>query len=473
MVLDIPVYVTGMSFGALSYEAKIALARGATMAGSATCSGEGGMIPDERRYSMKWFYQCIQSRYGFNPHHLRLADACEFFIGQGCKVGLGGHLMGQKVTDQVAEMRSLPAGIDQRSPARHPDWLGPDDLALKIEEVREATNWEIPIQLKLGAARVYDDVRMAVKCGPDFIYIDAMEGGTGAGPHIATEDTGVPGIAAIRQARRAIDELGKRGEISLVYAGGIRNGGDVAKAMALGADAIAIGHSVLMALNCNKEIPESDFENEIGVPAGYCYHCHTGRCPVGVATQDPELRKRLDPDEAAERVYNFLHTLTLEAQMLARACGKTNVHSLEPEDLAALTMEASAMAQGAARRHRLHRRRRRIITRSDERSSCDGARAARTARASRKTRATSTNISRTPPVSIPRASSRSASTSAIATTSICCPTTSGSRLTSRPIWSSWAGTTSIGSRTCIWAMRPGSPPSSTATSMAGCAFRRT
>ena len=150
---------------------------------------------------------------------------------------------------------------------------------------------------------------------------------------------------AIRQARRAIDELGKRGEISLVYAGGIRNGGDVAKAMALGADAVAIGHSVLMALNCNKEIPESDFENEIGVPAGYCYHCHTGRCPVGITTQDPELRKRLDPDEAAERVYNFLHTLTLEAQMLARACGKTSVHSLEPEDLAALTMEASAMAQ--------------------------------------------------------------------------------------------------------------------------------
>src|SRR6266849_5425445 len=158
----------------------------ATMAGTATCSGEGGMIPDERRYSTKWLYQCIQSRYGFNPHHLQLADACEIFIGQGCKVGLGGHLMGQKVTDQVAEMRSLPAGIDQRSPARHPDWLGPDDLALKIQEIREATNWEIPIQLKLGAARVYDDVRMAIKCGPDSIYIDAMEGGTGAGPHVAT-----------------------------------------------------------------------------------------------------------------------------------------------------------------------------------------------------------------------------------------------------------------------------------------------
>ena len=342
--LDIPVYITGMSFGALSYEAKIALARGATMAGSATCSGEGGMIPDERRYSTKWFYQCIQSRYGFNPHHLQMADACEFFIGQGCKVGLGGHLMGQKVTDQVAEMRSLPAGIDQRSPARHPDWLGPDDLALKIAEIREATNWEIPVQLKLGAARVYDDVRMAAKTGPDMIYIDGMEGGTGAGPHLATEETGVPGIAAIRQARRALDDVNKTGEISLIYAGGIRNGGDIAKALALGADAVAIGHAALIALNCNKPIAEADFEGEIGVPAGSCYHCHTGRCPVGVATQDPALRARLDPDKAAERVYNFLHTLTIECQMMARACGKTNIHSLEPEDLAALTMEASAMA---------------------------------------------------------------------------------------------------------------------------------
>jgi len=345
MVLDIPVYITGMSFGALSYEAKTALARGATMAGTATCSGEGGMIPDERRYSEKWFYQCIQSRYGFNPHHLRLADACEFFIGQGCKVGLGGHLMGQKVTDQVAEMRSLPAGIDQRSPARHPDWLGPDDLSLKIKEIREATDWQIPIQLKLGAARVYDDVRMAAKCEPDSIYIDGMEGSTGAGPHIATEETGVPGIAAIRQARKALDDVGKSGEISLVYAGGIRNGGDLAKALALGADAVAIGHSAMMALNCNRDIDEADFPNEMGVEAGSCYHCHTGRCPVGVATQDPKLRARLNPDEASERVYNFLHTLTIECQLLARACGKTNIHSLEPEDIAALTMEASAMAQ--------------------------------------------------------------------------------------------------------------------------------
>ena len=230
MVLDIPVYVTGMSFGALSYEAKIALARGATMAGSATCSGEGGMIPGRAAL----LDQMVLS---VHPVALRLQPA-SFAACRRLRVlhrpGLQGRARrpfdGPEGDRPGGRDALAPAGIDQRSPARHPDWLGPDDLALKIEEVREATNWEIPIQLKLGAARVYDDVRMAVKCGPDSIYIDGMEGGTGAGPHIATEDTGVPGIAAIRQARRAIDELGKRGEISLVYAGGIRNGGDVAKA---------------------------------------------------------------------------------------------------------------------------------------------------------------------------------------------------------------------------------------------------
>ena len=343
--LDIPIYITGMSFGALSLEAKMALAKGASMAGTATCSGEGGMIPPERDLSTKWYYQIIQSRYGFNPHHLMLADAVEFFIGQGCKVGLGGHLMGQKVTEQVAEMRSLPAGIDQRSPARHPDWLGPDDLSLKVQETREATNYEIPIQLKLGAARVYDDVRMAAKCGPDIIYLDGAEGSTGAGPHLATEETGIPLMAAIPEARRALEDVGLSDEIDLVVAGGIRNGGDVAKCIALGATR-GDRPPALMALNCNKEIPGvTDYEGTVGVPAGQCYHCHTGRCPVGITTQDPELRKRLHVEEAANRVYNFLHTLTLEVQMLARACGKTNVHSLEPEDLAALTTEAAAMAR--------------------------------------------------------------------------------------------------------------------------------
>jgi glutamate synthase domain-containing protein 2 len=187
---------------------------------------------------------------------------------------------------------------------------------------------------------------MAAKCGPDVIYLDGAEGGTGAGPHIAAEETGIPLMAAIPEARRALEDVGLADEIDLVVAGGIRNGGDVAKALALGAKAVAIGHSALMALNCNKEIPGvTDYEGTMGVPAGQCYHCHTGRCPVGVATQDPELRKRLVVDDAATRVYNFLHTLTLEVQMLARACGKTNVHSLEPEDLCALTVEASAMAK--------------------------------------------------------------------------------------------------------------------------------
>jgi glutamate synthase domain-containing protein 2 len=344
--LDIPIYITGMSFGALSLEAKMALAKGASMAGTATCSGEGGMIPPERDHSTKWFYQVIQSRYGFNPHHLMLADGIEFFIGQGCKVGLGGHLMGQKVTEQVAEMRSLPAGIDQRSPARHPDWLGPDDLSLKIQEIREATDYSVLIQLKLGAARVYDDVRMAAKCGPDTIYLDGAEGSTGAGPHIATEETGIPLMAAIPEARRALEDVGLADEIDLIVAGGIRNGADVAKCLALGAKAVAIGTSALMALNCNKEIPGvTDYEGTVGVPAGQCYHCHTGRCPVGITTQDPELRTRLHVDEAATRVYNLLTAMTMELQMLARACGKTNVHSLEPEDLCALTVEAAAMAK--------------------------------------------------------------------------------------------------------------------------------
>ena len=264
--LDIPVYITGMSFGALSYEAKTALARGATMAGSATCSGEGGMIPDERRYSEIWYYQCIQSRYGFNPHHAQLADLIEVFIGQGQKVGMGGHLMGQKVTDQVAEMRSLPSGIDQRSPARHPDWLGPDDLFLKVQELRELTKNKVPIQLKLGAAKVYDDVRMAAKCNPDSIFLDGMEGSTGAGPHIAAANTGIPGIAAIREARRALDDVGQTGRVTLIYAGGIRDGADMAKAIALGADAIAIGTGAMIALNCNKDIQKQILKKKWVLP---------------------------------------------------------------------------------------------------------------------------------------------------------------------------------------------------------------
>ena len=270
-----------------------------------------------------------------------LADGIEFFIGQGCKVGMGGHLMGQKVTEQVRRcVRFLPGSTSAHLPAI-PTGSAPTICRLKIQEIREATDYRVPIQLKLGAARVYDDVRMAAKCGPDIIYLDGAEGSTGAGPHIGTEDTGIPLMAAIPEARRALEDVGLAEEVDLVVAGGIRNGADVAKALALGAKAVAIGHSSLMALNCNKEIPGvTDYLGTVGVPAGQCYHCHTGRCPVGVTTQDPELRSRLNVDEAANRVYNLLTAMTMELQMLARACGKTDVHSLEPEDLCALTMEA-------------------------------------------------------------------------------------------------------------------------------------
>ena len=345
LVLETPIYISGMSYGALSANAKIALGKGAAMVGSASCTGDGGQLPSEREAADKLIYQVLPSRYGFNPHHLAQAQAIEIVVGQGAKPGTGGLLMGVKVLDDIADMRDLPQGIDQRSPARHPDWLGPDDLAVKIEQLREATDWRIPVHVKLGACRVDDDVKLAAKAGADAIVIDSMVAGTGASAEVLIEHSGIPTVPAIVMAREALRELGLYGKVSLIASGGIRHGADAAKALALGADAVAIGTAGLIALNCNKEIPESDFESEVGVPAGFCHHCHTGKCPVGIATQDPELTKRLDPDEAAERVANFLNSMTMEMALLTRSLGKSDVHSLEPEDLAALTIEASAMAR--------------------------------------------------------------------------------------------------------------------------------
>ena len=345
LVLETPIYISGMSYGALSANAKIALGKGATMMGTATCTGDGGMFQGEREASDKLIYQVLPSRYGFNPHHLAGAQAIEIVVGQGAKPGTGGLLMGVKVLDEIAEMRDLPPGIDQRSPARHPDWLGPDDLAVKIEQLREATDWRVPIHVKLGACRVDDDVKLAAKAGADAVVIDSMIGSTGASAEVLIDHSGVPTVPAIVMAREALREMGLYGKVSLIASGGIRHGADAAKALALGADAVAIATSALIALNCNKEIPESDFVKEIGVPAGSCHHCHTGKCPVGITTQDPELMKRLDPDEAAERVANFINSMTMEMTLLTRSLGKSDVHSLEPEDMAALTIEASAMAR--------------------------------------------------------------------------------------------------------------------------------
>ena len=315
------------------------------MVGTASCTGDGGMLQGERDASDKLIYQVLPSRYGFDPEHLVQAQAVEIVVGQGAKPGTGGLLMGVKVLDDVAEMRDLPKGIDQRSPARHPDWLGPDDLAVKIEQLREATDWRVPIHVKLGACRVADDVKLATKAGADAIVIDSMVAGTGASAEVLLDHSGIPTVPAIVMAREALRELGLYGTVSLIASGGIRSGADAAKALALGADAVAIGIAALIALNCNKEIPESDFVREVGVPAGQCHHCHTGKCPVGITTQDPELVKRLDPDEGAERVANFLNSMTMEMALLTRSLGKGDVHSLEPEDMAALTIEASAMAQ--------------------------------------------------------------------------------------------------------------------------------
>src|SRR5438552_18927304 len=328
--LDIPVMITGMSWGALSYNAKVALAKGANAAGSSNTTGDGGMLMAERENSHVLIYEVLPSRYGMNVHHLQMANAIELTVGQGAKPGTGGLLLESKVSDEIAAMRDLPAGVDQRSPCRHPDWLGPDDMVIKIEELREATDWQVPIFVKMGASRVYDDVKLAAKAGADVVVVDGMEGGTGASPDVLLDHTGIPTLAAVCEARAALEDIGLYGEVQLIIAGGIRSGTDAAKALALGADAVYVGTAALIALNCNKPIYVEDY-HKLGTEPYACHHCHTGRCPVGITTQDPELMKRLDIDEGAERVINFFHALTLEVQMLARACGKADVHDLEPE----------------------------------------------------------------------------------------------------------------------------------------------
>src|SRR3989454_5312566 len=311
--LDIPVMITGMSWGALSYNAKVALACGAASVGSSNTTGDGGMLMAEREHSKTLIYEVLPSRYGINVHHLRMADGIELTVGQGAKPGTGGLLLGSKVSATIAQQRDLPVGVDQRSPARHPDFLGPDDLIIKIEELREATDGQVPIFVKMGATRTFDDVKLAAKAGADVIVVDGMEGGTGASPEILQEHTGIPTLAAVCEARMALEDLGLYGQVQLIIAGGIRNGVDAAKALALGADAIYIGTAALIALNCNKPLYVEDYRN-LGTEPYHCHHCHTGRCPVGITTQDPELMKRLDIDAAGGRVANLLHARTLEIQ---------------------------------------------------------------------------------------------------------------------------------------------------------------
>lgn len=343
--LDIPVTIAGMSFGSLSANAKEALGRGASAVGTSTTTGDGGMTAEERRHSAKLIYQYLPSRYGMNPDDLRQADAIEVVIGQGAKPGGGGMLLGQKIDARVAEMRTLPTDIDQRSACRHPDWTGPDDLEIKIRELREITGWQVPVTVKVGATRTYYDTLLAVKSGADAIVVDGMQGGTGATQDCFIEHVGIPTLPAVRLAADALRELGlHRGAVKLIVSGGIRSGADVAKAIALGADAVSLGTAALIALGDNSPDYAEDYA-ALGSAPGFFDEWQGGRDPAGITTQDPDLTARLDPELGGKRVANYLRVLTLEAQTLARACGKSHVHNLEPEDLNALTVEAAAMAR--------------------------------------------------------------------------------------------------------------------------------
>jgi glutamate synthase domain-containing protein 2 len=316
--LAIPITIAGMSFGSLSANVKQALGMAATEMGTSTTTGDGGMTNEERHSSKQLVYQCLPSRYGFKP-------------------GGGGMLLGQKINPRVARMRHLPEGVDQRSASRHPDWTGPDDLVIKIQELREITDWEKPIYVKVGATRTFNDVKLAAIAGADVVVVDGMQGGTAATQTVFIENVGVPNL---------------RGVVQLVVSGGIRTGADVAKALAMGADAVSIGQGMLMALGCNgdnysnkgKYYSAVDDYIKLGTAPGQCHHCHTGKCPVGVTTQDALLEQRLEPDVGARRVRNYLKTMNMELTTIARACGKQNVHHLEREDLVALTVEAAAMA---------------------------------------------------------------------------------------------------------------------------------
>jgi methylamine---glutamate N-methyltransferase subunit C len=313
--LDIPITIAGMSFGSLSANVKEALGRAATEVGTSTTTGDGGMTPEERQSSKTLVYQCLPSRYGFNPDDVRRADAIEMVIGQGAKPGGGGMLLGQKVSPRVAGMRTLPAGIDQRSACRHPDWTGPDDLAIKILEMRELTDWEKPIYVKVGATRTFNDVKLAVHSGADVVVVDGMQGGTAATQTCFIEHVGIPTLAAVRQAVDALEDLDMKGKVQLIVSGGIRSGPDVAKALAMGADAVSIGQGVLIALGCNHDSyfqggahhdATADYA-AIGTAPGYCHHCHTGQVPgrhhhpgCGAGTAPHPRGRRPPPEELPE-----------------------------------------------------------------------------------------------------------------------------------------------------------------------------
>ena len=324
--IDTPIMIGAMSFGALSKEAKIALAIGSSKVGTITNTGEGGMLPEERHYADKLIAQYASGRFGVSASYLNNAEAVEIKIGQGAKSGMGGHLLAHKVTAEVARVRNIPEGTSALSPARHMDIVGPEDLGMKINQLREITDWKIPIIVKFASGRVEQDVKIAAKAGADIIVVDGMQGGTGAGPEAVTEHAGIPTIEAIVKADDALKDINLRSEVSLVAAGGIRSGADVAKAIALGADAVYIATSALISIGCK-----------------VCQTCSEGICPKGIATQERVLRRRLDPIRKGQQVANYIEAMTQEVTALTQQAGNTDVEKLERQDLVALTMEASQL----------------------------------------------------------------------------------------------------------------------------------
>jgi glutamate synthase domain-containing protein 2 len=326
--LSMPVMIAPMSYGALSRSTKQAIAMASAMSKIAENTGEGGMSDAQRDAAGQLIFQCLGGRLGWNIHDMKRADGLEIYISQGAKPGLGGQLMAKKVTKELAEIRGIPAGIDLRSPSRHPDILGADDLVIKIEEFREATGYRLPVSVKLGAGRVRDDIKIAVKDGFDFVELDGMQGSTGAGSGEVIDFVGIPTLAAIMEALDALNDIGRRDDIEIVLMGGLRDGIDAVKALCLGADATAFGTSVIIAGGCIA-----------------CMQCHVGQCVTGIATQDPEHEKRYKPNVEAENIHRFLESVRWQIAAITEGLGYHDVRELNRDDLVALTPEAAAITR--------------------------------------------------------------------------------------------------------------------------------
>ncbi|ORA37239.1 glutamate synthase-related protein [Mycobacterium aquaticum] len=314
LVLDIPLFVSDMSFGALSEEAKTALAAGAELAGTGICSGEGGMLPEEQQENSKYFYELASGRFGWSFEHLHKVQAFHFKGGQGAKTGTGGHLPGPKVVGRIAEVRGLPPGTAAISPARFPDWTTLTPFKEFAAEVREVSGG-IPVGYKMSAQHIERDIDAALEIGVDYLILDGRGGGTGAAPTIFRDNISVPTIPALGRARRHLDNAHAH-HVTLAVTGGIRTSADMVKAMALGADAIGLSNAALQAIGC------------VGMRA-----CNTNTCPAGIATQDPRLRSRLPVQAAAERLHRFLLTAVDLMVVLARACGHRRLADFELDDL--------------------------------------------------------------------------------------------------------------------------------------------